>query len=60
MKKPYQKPEAKKVSFQYENVVVASTHYCDQGWTKATTLDPAGGSCPRCYEELIWIGSTGL
>jgi hypothetical protein len=57
MKKAYLKPKAKKVSFQY-NKVVANSGYCDQGWTKETTLDPSGGACPTCYKELIWLGST--
>lgn len=32
MKKAYEKPEAKKVSFQYTNVVATLGNYCDQGW----------------------------
>lgn len=57
MKKSYVKPEAKKISFAYEQVVVASGGYCDQGWTQKTNLDPYG-TCDKCYGGLIWIGST--
>lgn len=58
MKKTYQKPEMKKVNFSYEQTVVASgSTYCDQGWTKATVLDPQA-ACTKCYQELIWIGTT--
>lgn len=57
MKKAYEKPEAKKVSFQYTNVVATSGSYCDQGWTQMTTLDP-NGDCNKCRDKLIWIGST--
>ncbi|MCI5565442.1 MAG: hypothetical protein MR400_07090 [Clostridiales bacterium] len=59
MKKAYTKPEAKKISFQYTKVVAASgQQYCDQGWTKATVLIPWDGTCAKCYDEFIWIGST--
>lgn len=58
MKKAYSKPEAKKISFQYTKVVAASGQYCDQGWTKATVLIPWDGSCAKCQDEFIWIGST--
>ena len=57
MKKSYVKPEAKKISFAYEQVVVASGGFCDQGWTQSTSLIPDKG-CGRCYDKFIWIGST--
>lgn len=58
MKKSYQKPEMKKVSFSYEQAVVASggPSYCDQGWTKSTTADP-NAECDKCNNDQIWIGS---
>lgn len=59
MKKSYQKPEMKKVSFSYEQAVVASgVSYCDQGWTRQTVLIPWEDTCAKCYEDLIWVGST--
>lgn len=57
MKKTYAKPNAKKISFQF-NKVMATSQYCDQGWTKATVLIPWDGTCNKCYDEFIWIGST--
>lgn len=59
MKKSYQKPEMKKVSFSYEQAVVASggPSYCNQGWTLETTLIPGAG-CDKCYNDLIFIAST--
>ena len=56
MKKTYAKPNAKKISFQF-NKVMAASGYCDQGWTKATVLIP-WKDCNKCYEEFIWINST--
>ncbi len=56
MKKTYAKPNAKKISFQF-NKVMATSQYCDQGWTKETVLIPWDG-CNKCYDEFIWIGST--
>jgi hypothetical protein len=56
MKKAYEKPEVKKVNFEYTKVV-ATSGYCDQGWTQQTTQNP-NAECPKCYEKLIWIGST--
>ena len=58
MKKSYQKPEMKKVSFSYEQAVVASNSYCDQGWTQTTTQNPRNGECPKCYDKFIWVSST--
>lgn len=57
MKKLYKKPAAKKVNFQYSEVVAASGR-CDQGWTKDTTRDPRilGSGCAKCSSEFIWIG----
>lgn len=54
MKKAYLKPEAKKVSFQY-NKVVANSGYCDQGWTIATTKHPVRDGCAKCEDDLIWL-----
>ncbi len=57
MKKTYAKPNAKKISFQF-NKVMATSQYCDQGWTQATVLIPWDGTCNKCYDKFIWIGST--
>ncbi len=56
MKQAYEKPEAKKVSFEYTKVVATSGGYCDQGWTQITTRNPNAG-CDRCYDKQIWVGS---
>ncbi len=57
MKKTYVKPEAKKVNFQYSNVLAASG-YCRQSWSDITVLIPWNDECAKCYENLEWIHST--
>ena len=61
MKKAYLKPKAKKVSFQY-NKVVATSGPCTQGWTLLTTLDSTIDpvTCPKCTDDVIWIGHNSL
>lgn len=62
MKKAYRKPMAKMVNYSYDEQVVAGsqTKYCDQGWTRMTTLKPQMRTtyCDRCESDLIWIDST--
>ncbi len=58
MKKHYSKPVFKYVDFNYDTQVTAtSTVYCDQGWTRMTTLKPEMRTayCTRCDSDLIWI-----
>ena len=58
MKKAYQTPKAKMVDYKYdEQVTASSTVYCDQGWTRMTTLKPQMRSvaCNRCDDDLIWL-----
>ena len=59
MKKAYVKPEAKKVNFQYTEVV-ATSGVCTQGWMHVTNYDPlvSGSGCTKCIDECIWIGKT--
>lgn len=63
MKKSYKAPMAKYVDFNYDEQVTASSVpvYCDQGWSKETTLVPwmRSTECARCYDKLIWIETTG-
>lgn len=58
MKKTYQTPVAKMVNYRYDDQVVAtSASYCDQGWTRMTTLKPEMKTafCTRCDDDLIWL-----
>ncbi len=59
MKKTYAKPNAKKISFQFNKVMATSASYCDQGWKRETVLIPWGNECQKCYDDFIWIDSTG-
>lgn len=62
MKKAYEKPEAKKVNFQYNKVVASSVSFCTQGWMLQTNYDPrvTGSGCTKCTDDYIWIGHTSL
>lgn len=58
MKKAYQTPKAKMVNYKYdEQVTATSATYCDQGWTRMTTLSPKTKTtwCDRCDGDLIWL-----
>lgn len=58
MKKAYQTPNAKMVNYKYdEQVTATSATYCDQGWTRMTTLKPEMRTtvCSRCDDDLIWL-----
>lgn len=57
MKKAYQKPEAKKVNFQYDKVVATSGVTCDPGWT--LRLTSSNDACPKCTLKPITIGPHG-
>ena len=46
MKKTYGKPEAKKVNFQYSEVLAQSGH-CINMWSYQTTSKK--DTCPKCF-----------
>lgn len=48
MKKTYGKPEAKKVNFQYSEVLAQSGQQCINVWAYWTTSQK--DICPKCYE----------
>ena len=48
MKKTYGKPEAKKVNFQYSEVLAQSGQQCINVWSYWTTSQK--NTCPKCYE----------
>lgn len=47
MKKTYGKPEAKKVNFQYSEVLAQSGQHCINIWSYWTTSQK--DICPKCY-----------
>ena len=48
MKKTYGKPEAKKVNFQYSEVLAQSGQQCINVWSYWTTSQK--NTCPKCHE----------